>query len=210
MCQHQPPCPPADAPDREAAHVVASHPEQGWSLLCNGVVAFEDTGVLLPNGQSIPPRPPAHTKVTVRLPLPPRLITGPAAGLVGLTCARSLSANRVDHNRRPATLADSVWAQRLASVLCPIASASIADPEEARSEHPPLSEETQVRISAGHRAKGGYVEADRICNRQRPVRWWQESLTPDVRDPDIVCAKQLARRTCQRRVNFDPLAASEN
>jgi hypothetical protein len=55
MCQHQPPCPPADAPDCQAAHTVASHPEQGWSLLCNGVVVFEDTGVLLPNGQSIPP-----------------------------------------------------------------------------------------------------------------------------------------------------------
>jgi hypothetical protein len=50
MCQHQPPCPPADAPDREAARIVASHPEQGWSLLCNGVVVFEDTGVLLPDG----------------------------------------------------------------------------------------------------------------------------------------------------------------
>ena len=83
MCQHQPPCPPADAPDRGAAHVVASHPEQGWSLLCNGVVAFEDTGVLLPNGQSIPPRLPAHSKVTVRLPLPPWLITAPAAAVVG-------------------------------------------------------------------------------------------------------------------------------
>ncbi len=29
----------------KAARVVASHPEQGWGLLCNGVVAFEDTGV---------------------------------------------------------------------------------------------------------------------------------------------------------------------
>jgi len=48
MCQHQPPCPPADASDREAAHVAASHPGQGWSLLCNGVVMFEDTGALLP------------------------------------------------------------------------------------------------------------------------------------------------------------------
>jgi Family of unknown function (DUF5999) len=67
MCQHQPPCPPADAQDREAAHIVASHPEQGWSLLRNGVVAFEDTGVLPPNGQSIPPRLPARSKVTVRL-----------------------------------------------------------------------------------------------------------------------------------------------
>jgi hypothetical protein len=38
---------------------VASHPEQGWSLLCNGVVVFEDTGVLLPDGRSIPPHPPA-------------------------------------------------------------------------------------------------------------------------------------------------------
>jgi hypothetical protein len=46
MCQHQPPCPPADAADREAAHVVVSHPEQGWSLLCNGIVLFDDTGEL--------------------------------------------------------------------------------------------------------------------------------------------------------------------
>ena len=55
MCQHQPPCPPADASDREAARVAASHPGQGWSLLCNGVVMFEDTGALLPDGRSIPP-----------------------------------------------------------------------------------------------------------------------------------------------------------
>ena len=58
MCQHQPACPSADAPDRQAAHVVASQPEQGWSLLCNGVVVFEDTGALLPDGRSIPPHPP--------------------------------------------------------------------------------------------------------------------------------------------------------
>lgn len=45
MCQHQPPCPPAGAPIAKAARVVASHPEQGWGLLCNGVVAFEVTGV---------------------------------------------------------------------------------------------------------------------------------------------------------------------
>src|SRR6185437_14621761 len=43
MCPHTPPCPDASAPDREAAHTVVSHPEQGWSLLCNGVVIFEDT-----------------------------------------------------------------------------------------------------------------------------------------------------------------------
>ena len=52
MCQHQPACPPPGAPDRQAARVVAPHPEQGWSPLCNGVVAFDDTGALLPNGRS--------------------------------------------------------------------------------------------------------------------------------------------------------------
>jgi hypothetical protein len=35
---------------------VSSHPEQGWSLLCNGVVSFDDTGDLLPNGQIIAPQ----------------------------------------------------------------------------------------------------------------------------------------------------------
>jgi hypothetical protein len=33
---------------------VAFHPEQGWGLLCNGVVVFDDTGELLPDGSSIP------------------------------------------------------------------------------------------------------------------------------------------------------------
>jgi hypothetical protein len=51
-CRHTPPCPPSDASDRDAAHVVSAHPEQGWSLLCNGIVLFEDFGELLPDGQS--------------------------------------------------------------------------------------------------------------------------------------------------------------
>jgi hypothetical protein len=55
MCQHTPCCPAADAPDRDAARVVASHPEQGWNLLCNGVVSFDDAGDLLPDGRAIPP-----------------------------------------------------------------------------------------------------------------------------------------------------------
>ncbi len=50
-CQHVPSCPGAEAADRDAAHVLSAHPEQGWSLLCNGVVVFEDFGELLPNGQ---------------------------------------------------------------------------------------------------------------------------------------------------------------
>ncbi len=52
MCPHSPPCPPACAPDRDAAHVVADHTEQGWSLLCNGVVAFDDGLDLLPDGRT--------------------------------------------------------------------------------------------------------------------------------------------------------------
>jgi hypothetical protein len=58
MCQHQPPCPPAEATDHDAARVLATHPEQGWSLLCNGVLLFEDTGELLPDGHSIAPHRP--------------------------------------------------------------------------------------------------------------------------------------------------------
>jgi Family of unknown function (DUF5999) len=63
MCRHQPPCPPSDAQDRDAARVVASHPEQGWSLLCNGVVCFDDEGDLLPDGRAIAPHPFEHHHV---------------------------------------------------------------------------------------------------------------------------------------------------
>jgi Family of unknown function (DUF5999) len=61
MCQHQPTCPTAEATDRDAALVIACFREQGWSLLCNGVIVFEDTGELLPDGSSIEPhRGPAR------------------------------------------------------------------------------------------------------------------------------------------------------
>jgi hypothetical protein len=53
MCEHHPLCPPADAPDHDAAHLIAYHPEQGWGLLCNGVIVFDDTGELLPDGRTI-------------------------------------------------------------------------------------------------------------------------------------------------------------
>jgi hypothetical protein len=53
MCSHRPQCPPADHPDCSAAHTLASHPEQGWSLLCNGVILFDDLGVILPSGQAV-------------------------------------------------------------------------------------------------------------------------------------------------------------
>ena len=54
MCHHVPPCPDATSEARDLAAVVRSHPEQGWSLLCNGVVLFDDDGELLPDGQAVP------------------------------------------------------------------------------------------------------------------------------------------------------------
>ncbi len=63
MCQHTPPCPDARSPDREAARTLASHPEQGWSLLCNGIVLFDDTGELLPDGGVIRPHRPTDIPV---------------------------------------------------------------------------------------------------------------------------------------------------
>ncbi|MGH3153840.1 MAG: DUF5999 family protein [Streptosporangiaceae bacterium] len=55
MCPHLPACPPTDRADRAAARTVASHPEQGWSLLCNGVVVFDDLGEILPGDRVTPP-----------------------------------------------------------------------------------------------------------------------------------------------------------
>jgi hypothetical protein len=49
-CTHVPSCPPAHAPDAGAARVVADCQEQGWSLLCNGVVSFDDLAALRPDG----------------------------------------------------------------------------------------------------------------------------------------------------------------
>jgi len=57
QCPHRPPCPRALAHDRSGARIRASHPEQGWSLLCNGVVIFDDGGALLPDGRAILPPP---------------------------------------------------------------------------------------------------------------------------------------------------------
>jgi len=54
-CPHQPPCPGAQEPDRLAARLVAPYPDQGWSLLCNGVVLLDDGGQLLPDGRIVSP-----------------------------------------------------------------------------------------------------------------------------------------------------------
>ncbi|GEC03658.1 hypothetical protein SSP24_13130 [Streptomyces spinoverrucosus] len=52
MCSHQPSC---SRPDARAPHVVAAHPEQGWTLLCSGAIVFDDTGELLPDGRVVSP-----------------------------------------------------------------------------------------------------------------------------------------------------------
>ena len=53
MCSHVPPCPDAAVEERDLACVVSDHPEQGWRLLCNGVVLFDDDGELLPDGSAV-------------------------------------------------------------------------------------------------------------------------------------------------------------
>jgi len=53
MCAHQPPCPRWAAPDHRAARIVSDQAGQGWSLLCNGVIVFDDGGELLPDGEAV-------------------------------------------------------------------------------------------------------------------------------------------------------------
>ena len=60
MCQHWPQCPTATADDHIAARVVSAHPEQGWSLLCNGVVVFDDTGELFRTDTPFRPTEPVR------------------------------------------------------------------------------------------------------------------------------------------------------
>jgi len=55
MCQHQPPCPEWTAPDHLAARITSDQPGQGWSLLCNGVILFDDGGELCPDDWTASP-----------------------------------------------------------------------------------------------------------------------------------------------------------
>jgi hypothetical protein len=52
MCEHLRSCPTASSPDALQARVRSGHPEQGWSLLCNGVIIFDDGGALYPDGRT--------------------------------------------------------------------------------------------------------------------------------------------------------------
>jgi hypothetical protein len=54
MCSHQPSCPVTDTV-AEAPHIVSAHPEQGWTLLCDGAIVFDDLGAVLPDGRIVAP-----------------------------------------------------------------------------------------------------------------------------------------------------------
>ncbi|MEU5276374.1 DUF5999 family protein [Streptomyces asoensis] len=59
MCSHQLPGTHTGAhtDDRSTplAHIVAAHPEQGWNLLCDGTIVFDDSGELRPDGRVVGP-----------------------------------------------------------------------------------------------------------------------------------------------------------
>jgi Family of unknown function (DUF5999) len=101
MCPHRPQCPPPDSPDRSAARTVAFHPEQGWSLLCNGVIVFDDTGEILPSGRVIPPHQPAGAALSFAARDPgrcPRLadMTAADASLVHIPAVARPMPQRAD------------------------------------------------------------------------------------------------------------------
>jgi Family of unknown function (DUF5999) len=56
-CVHHPPCAYATAPDHNAAKVVHDY-RIGFSLLCNGVEVFDDTGEIRPDGTTVGPHQP--------------------------------------------------------------------------------------------------------------------------------------------------------
>ncbi|MFF8863017.1 DUF5999 family protein [Streptomyces sp. NPDC015139] len=52
MCSHPTPLSSSSAPAHR--HPVAAHPEQGWTLLCDGSIVFDDSGELHPDGSVVP------------------------------------------------------------------------------------------------------------------------------------------------------------
>ena len=92
-CPHQPPCPGALEPDRLAARLVARYPDQGWSLLCNGVVLLDDGDQLLPDGRIVSPPPPRPGAAVVR----------ENSGVNGERAKAGEHHRPAHHNRRPPT-----------------------------------------------------------------------------------------------------------
>lgn len=56
MCTHFPSCPAAENGGACRAQAVYRHDEQGWCLLCNGVILFDDGGAILPDGSTVAAR----------------------------------------------------------------------------------------------------------------------------------------------------------
>jgi len=142
MCAHAPPCPAADAADRAAARVIALHPEQGWNLLCNGIVVFDDTGALLPDGTVIEPHRAA--------------IRSPGNGLL---------PNQARPRGAPCRT-DAPVREGRAELRghCPVR----RGPHQSRPLHPPDSEERHVRFRGGGAdpACPDLREGDRLCIRR--------------------------------------------
>jgi len=70
MCDHQPRCPKAGTVQQRSARRCIAHPEQGWALLCNGLILFEDGGALLPTGEAVAP-PVRQLSVEMKTFTPP-------------------------------------------------------------------------------------------------------------------------------------------
>lgn len=50
-----PPAPRPTHPTHRPLPLLLRTPTQGWLLLCNGVVRFDDGGALLPGGRAVEP-----------------------------------------------------------------------------------------------------------------------------------------------------------
>lgn len=59
MCDHNPRCPSADSTACRTAHTNVRCDQQGWCLLCNGVIVFDDGGAILPDGRIVGALAPA-------------------------------------------------------------------------------------------------------------------------------------------------------
>jgi hypothetical protein len=60
LCPHQPRVLQLTAPAVTRPTPSPSTPGKGWGLLCNGVILFDDTGELLPDGRAVPPHRMIH------------------------------------------------------------------------------------------------------------------------------------------------------
>ena len=106
VCSHEPQCPSAGHTARVAARVIAGHPEQGWSLLCNGIVLFDDGGLLLPDGRAEAPharplpRDRGTTAVRQLTQAPPAFLHAPPVADARYAGAGKVAIRQTDTARR--------------------------------------------------------------------------------------------------------------